>query len=101
MFVTVIHRIHDREGFQAAEAKATEALPEGVALPVHAMSRDHRLGICLWEGESVTAVRGVVEGAVGPFADTEYYEIEVDGLVPQLQCGPGGAMPARHRSERE
>ena len=86
MFVTVIHRIHDPEGFQAAEAKARKAgLPQGVALPVHATSRDHRLGICLWEGESVTAVREVVEGAVGPFADNEYYEMEVDGLVPQLR----------------
>jgi hypothetical protein len=85
MFVTVIHRIHDPEGFQAAEAKAMEAgLPDGVALPIHAASRDHRLGICVWEGESVAAVRDVVEGAVGPFADNEYYETEVDGLEPQL-----------------
>jgi len=85
MFVTVIHRIHDPEGFQAAEAKAMEAgLPEGVALPIHAASRDHRLGICVWEGESVSAVRDVVEGAVGPFADNEYYEMQVDGLEPQL-----------------
>lgn len=86
MFVTVIHRIHDPEGFQAAEARALEAgLPDGVALPVHAATRDHRLGICVWEGESVAGVREVVEGAVGPFADNEYYEMEVDGLVPQLQ----------------
>jgi hypothetical protein len=56
-----------------------------VALPVHAATRDHRLGLCVWEGESVTAVREVVERAVGPFADNEYYEMEVDGLVPQLQ----------------
>jgi hypothetical protein len=86
VFVTVIHRIHDPEGFQAAEARALEAgLPQGVALPVHAATRDHRLGLCVWEGESVTAVREVVERAVGPFADNEYYEMEVDGLVPQLQ----------------
>jgi hypothetical protein len=86
MFVAVIHRIHDSEGFQAAETQALESgLPEGVALPIHAATRDHRLGICLWEGESVTAVRDVVEGAVGLFADNEYYEIDVDGLVPQLQ----------------
>jgi hypothetical protein len=85
MFVTVIHRIHDPEGFQAAEAKAMEAgLPDEVALPIHAASRDHRLGICVWEGKSVAAVRDVVEGAVGPFADNEYYEMEVDGLEPQL-----------------
>lgn len=86
MFVTVIHRIHDPEGFQAAEVKALEAgLPASVALPVHAATPDHRLGICVWEGESVAAVREVVEGVVGPYAENEYYEMEVDGLTPQLQ----------------
>ncbi len=85
MFVTVIHHIHDPKGFQEAEAKALEAgLPAGVALPVHASTRDHALGICIWEGESVAAVRDVVEGAVGPWAENEYFEMEVDGLTPQL-----------------
>jgi hypothetical protein len=86
MFVTVIHRIYDPEGFQAAEAKALEAgLPASVALPVHAATRDHELGICIWEGESVPAVREIVEGVVGPFSNNEYYEMEVDGLTPQLR----------------
>jgi hypothetical protein len=85
VFVTAIHRIHDPEGFRAAEARALAAgLPEGVALPIHAASRDHRVGVWLWEGESVMAVRDVVERAVGPFADTEYYEMEVAGLAPRL-----------------
>ena len=65
VFVTVIHRIHDPEGFETAEAKALEAgLPSYVALPIHAATEDHILGICIWEGESVDAVREVVEGAV-------------------------------------
>jgi hypothetical protein len=86
MFVSVIHRIHDPEGFKAAEAKALEAgLPPSVALPVHAATPDHRLGICIWEGESVAAVREVVEGAVGPYAENEYSEMEVDGLTAQLR----------------
>jgi hypothetical protein len=85
VFVTVIHRIHDPEGFQAAEAKALESgLPPHVALPIHAATNDHDLGICIWEGESVDAVREVVEGAVGPWAKNEYYEMHVDGLTPQL-----------------
>ena len=88
MFVTVIHRIHDPEGFQAAEAKALEAgLPTHVALPIHAATPAHDLGICIWEGESVDAVRDVVEGAVGAWADNEYHEMQVDGLVPQLVRG--------------
>src|SRR6187397_2832363 len=85
MFVTVIHHITDPEGFQAAEAKALEAgLPSHVALPIHAATQDHSLGLCIWEGESVGAVREVVEGAVGPWAQNEYYEMRVDGLNPQL-----------------
>jgi len=52
MFVTVIHRIHDPEGFQAAEATAMEGgIPPHVALPIHAATNDHGLGICIWEGE--------------------------------------------------
>ena len=85
MFVTVIHRIHDPKGFEAAEAKALEAgLPAPVALPIHASNDDHTFGICIWEGKSVESVKDVVEGAVGPRAKTEYIEMHVDGLDPQL-----------------
>jgi hypothetical protein len=85
MFVTVIHRIHDPEGFQAAEEKALAAgLPSHVALPIHAAAPDHRLGICIWEGESVAAVREVVESVVGPYSKNEYAEMSVDGLTAQL-----------------
>jgi len=85
MFVSVIHRIHDPEGFEAAEAKALEGgLPPGVALPIHAATPDHTLGICIWEGESVEAVREIVESVVGPFSENEYSQMDVDGLTPQL-----------------
>jgi hypothetical protein len=81
----VIHHIHDPEGFPAAEAKALEAgLPSQVALPIHAATEDHKLGVCISTGESVDAVREVVEGAVGPWANNEYFEMHVDGLTPQL-----------------
>lgn len=84
MFVGVIHHIHDPDGFRAAVAKARAAgLPEGFALAMNATSRDRRIGIGVWEGASVTAVREVVERAVGPFADNEYYEMEVDRPPPQ------------------
>ena len=85
MFVTVIHHIHDPEGFQAAEDRALAAgLPPHVALPIHAATENHELGVCIWEGESVDAVREVVEGAVGAWAKNEYHEMHVDGLAPQL-----------------
>lgn len=83
MFVTVLHHIHDPEGFVAAEEKALEAgLPPGVALPIHAATTDHRFGVCVWEGQSVDAVRDLVESVVGDHAENEYFEMHVDGLVP-------------------
>jgi hypothetical protein len=85
MFVTVIHRIQDPEGFQAAEAKALkQGLPPGVALPVHAATRDHRTGLCIWEGKSVEAVREIVEAVVGQYSKNEYFQMDVDGLTPKL-----------------
>ncbi len=83
MYVGVIHRISDPKGFEAAEAKALEAgLPDGVALPIHAATPDHTTGICIWEGDSIDAVRGVVESVVGPYSTNEYLELQVDG-IPQ------------------
>lgn len=36
MFVTVVHRIHDLERFQAAEERALDAgLPSHVGFPIH------------------------------------------------------------------
>jgi hypothetical protein len=53
-------------------------------LPIRAATNDHELGVCIWEGASVEAAREVVEGAVGPWANNEYFEMHVDGLTPQL-----------------
>jgi hypothetical protein len=83
---TFTQRILGSEGFKAARAKELEAgLPASVALPIHASTGDHRLSICIWEGKSVEGVREVVEGAIGPYSDNEYFEMEVHGLTPQLQ----------------
>lgn len=81
MYVGVIHRISDPKGFEEAEAKALEGgLPAGVALPIHAATPDHTTGICIWEGDSIDAVRSVVEAVVGPYSTNEYLELHVDGL---------------------
>jgi hypothetical protein len=81
MYVTVIHRISDPEGFQRAEDEAIAAgLPEGFSLPIHAATHDHAVGMCIWEGSSVEAVRELVESVVGPFSQNEYFEMSVDGL---------------------
>ena len=85
MFVGVLHHINDPAGFEAAETRAIEqGLPPNIALPIHAATPDHRTGICIWEGESVDAVRELVESVVGPFSNNDYFQLDVDGLEPAL-----------------
>ena len=55
-------------------------MPEGSSLPIHAATPDHTTGICIWQGESVEAVKELVESVVGSYSDNEYFELEVDGL---------------------
>ncbi len=81
MYVGVIHHISDPERFEEAEQRALEeGLPEGLSLPIHAATSDHSTVICIWEGESVEAVKDLVESVVGEYSENEYYEMEVDGL---------------------
>ena len=83
MFVLAIHHVHDRAGFDAAETHAMAVgLPEGIELTAHSTSPDHRLRVSICEGASVTAVRDVVEAAIGRFADSEYYELRVFEPAP-------------------
>ena len=79
MHVGAIHRISDPEGFTKAEDEAIAAgLPDGFSLPIHAATPDHTVGICIWEGPSVEAVRDLVESVVGQYSENEYYEMELD-----------------------
>lgn len=81
MYVGVIYRISDPEGFEAAEATAmAQGLPSDFALPIHSSIPDHRTGVCIWQGESVESVRELVESVVGPHSTNEYFELNVAGL---------------------
>lgn len=55
-----------------------------LALAYLAAPNDHTTGICIWEGESVDAVRDLAESVVGAFSANEYFEMHVDGLTAQV-----------------
>jgi hypothetical protein len=78
MHVSVIHHIHDPEGFQRAETEAMQkGLPAEFGLPVQAATPDHRMAICIWQGPSVDAVRDLVESVVAPYSQNEYFEVNL------------------------
>jgi hypothetical protein len=79
MHVGVIHRISDPQAFERAEQEALDAgLPEGIHLPVHAETPDHRTALCIWQGPSVDAIRDLVESVVGEYSENEYFEVQLE-----------------------
>jgi hypothetical protein len=53
-------------------------LPEGFDLPYQFTAEDGRTQLCIWEAPSVDAVRELVDGSVGQFAQNEVLPVEVN-----------------------
>ena len=91
MHVLAIHEISDPEGFQAAEERleaeiAEDGWSEGVrGNPITLFSPDHRHEFCLFEADSVEAVRALVEEKLAaPWSKNTYVEID-SASVPALK----------------
>jgi len=76
MYVLVHHQIHDRDSFWAMARDGTSNLPAGLTLHLSIPARDGSVATCLWEGESLEAVRNFVEPLVGKASRNEYSEAE-------------------------
>lgn len=78
MFVSVIHRIVDFEGFFGAAASVTDKLPADLQLPQHFTSVDHATAICLWEAPSADRVKEFLEPLIGRYSANEYSEVDAE-----------------------
>lgn len=76
MYVLVHHEVHDPERFWSTAEEAIPAIPEGLALHLTIPAKDGSCATCLWEGESVQAVREFLEPALGEVATNRYFEAE-------------------------
>jgi hypothetical protein len=76
MYVSVIHTISDPQRFWSA-AEGGE-LPEGVALHSSFPNPDGSKAACLWEGDSVDAVKDVIESTVGEVSSNDYFEVDAE-----------------------
>jgi hypothetical protein len=75
-YFVAIHDVSDPERFWGGAAEGIGSLPQGVALhatyPRHGGSK----AVCLWEAESMDAVRQIVEGAAGDSSRNEFFEVD-------------------------
>jgi hypothetical protein len=73
-YIAAIHDVSDPERFWSGAAEAT--LPEGVKLHATYPQQDGSKAVCLWEADSIEAVRQVVEGGVGDSSRNQFFEVD-------------------------
>ena len=99
MYVAVQHRIKDA---QAAFARGQnllqgEGAPPGVRLHEFYLSRDVSAATCLWEGDSVDAVRDYVDSTLGDAAEQSYFEVDAEQARGLPASAAAGAQPRPSR----
>jgi hypothetical protein len=93
MYVLVIHNISDRQNFFDTASQAIPQVPDHLKLHLTVPARDGAKAICVWEAESMAAVRDYLEPALGEFARNEYFEAENrDGIAMPSRLA--GSLPA-------
>ena len=79
MHVAVQHRINDPEEFFSADAQeVAESAPSGVQARQFFPSQDRSTAVCLWEGDSIDAVRSYVDSVTGDSSQNTYFEVDAE-----------------------
>jgi hypothetical protein len=80
MKVGVIHRISDPETAQSNGQTLFEP-HEGLRLLQFCPSQDFKTASCIWDAESVDAVRDLVDPTLGDSSEQTYYEVNTEQAV--------------------
>lgn len=76
MFVVVHHQVKDPNYFFADIPSVAQNAPPGVHPRMFCPSQDKNSAVCLWQAESVEAVRAYVDETAGPSAVNTYIEVD-------------------------
>jgi hypothetical protein len=76
MYIVAQHRIKDPARFWSLS-------PEGAGATLHAAypSNDKSNGVCLWESDSIDALRDSLDALVGDAAENTYFEVDAGVAV--------------------
>jgi hypothetical protein len=78
MYVVAKHRISDPEQFFSRTPEVAQNAPSGVTLLQALPSQDRSEAVCLWEADSLDAVRDYVDPAAEGIAENSYFEIDAE-----------------------
>ena len=80
MYVGVMHRIKDPDAMVERGKSLSDPAnaPPGVVGHQFCPSTDLSVATCLWEGDSVDAVRDYIDGTLGDSSENSYFEISTE-----------------------
>jgi hypothetical protein len=92
MFIVVQHQVSDPSAFWAAARDSMGNIPSNLKLHQTLPAPDGSRAVCVWEAESVDAVRSYLESAVKG-GRNEYFEVvNRDGVaLPTSMAAKAGA----------
>lgn len=76
MYVAVQHLVKNPKKFWEKAQEITPNLPANLKLHQVFPTKDGTHGICVWEANSIPALRDFLDGATAGLAANEYFEIE-------------------------
>ena len=81
MYIVVHHHISDQAKFWEIAQGMMANLPEGLKLPSVFPAADASEAICLWEADSLDAVRRPLESALGHVCKNDYFEVDAQNAI--------------------
>ena len=80
MYVAVMHTVRDPQAMRSrGEALADPSnAPAGVRPRQFCPSKDLSAATCLWEGDSVDAVREYIDSTLGDASENSYFEVDTE-----------------------
>ena len=76
MYIAVVHQVKDPQAFLSrGERLDPSNAPPGVVGRQFCPSKDLSAATCVWEGDSVGAVREYIDSTLGDSSENTYFEI--------------------------
>jgi hypothetical protein len=91
MRVVIQHRIADPERFFSLAEEVVANAPSGVRARQFFPSQDQSAAVCLWEGDSVDAVRDHVDSVTGDSSQNTYFEVNPEYAMGLPELASVGA----------
>ena len=93
MYVGVVHKVKDSKAMlERGEGLSEPAnAPPGVVPHQFCPSKDFSVATCVWEADSVDAVRDYIDGTLGDSSENSYFEINAEYAqgLPQQAAARG------------